>query len=350
MKLFKTKNKIVYISRQFNTPTLDFMLLKNAVEEINPEVKNVILTKRIEKGILNYISYILHIFTQMYHIATAKVVIVDTYCIVVSVLKHKKNTKIIQIWHAMGAIKKFGYQTIGKPSGASEKMAKTMCMHKNYNYVLAPSKVTKDIFLEAFNITEEQIKYIALPRVDYILQKKNKENIYEQYPELKEKINVLYVPTFRKGKKIKLDKLVQNFNTEKYNLIVKLHPLDHKAYEYTQKNGVIYDNKFTAYELLEITDKIITDYSSLAVETSLLNKPIYFYTYDIEEYEQDPGLNFKFEEEKIGKYMVKDSEKLLQLLDEDYDYSALQSFREKYITVNTTNCAEQLAKTILEMM
>jgi len=167
---------------------------------------------------------------------------------------------------------------------------------------------------------------------------------------LKEKKNVLYVPTFRKGKKIKLNKIVENFNTDKYNLIVKLHPLDRKAYNYKQKEGIIYEDKFTSYELLDVADIIITDYSSLAIETALLNKPIYFYNYDLEEYEETTGLNFKYEEEKIGKYMTTKSEKLLELLEEDYDYSALEDFRNRYITVNVNNCAGQLANFILEIM
>lgn len=350
IKLFKVKNKIVYISRQFNHPTLDFKLLIEAVEVLDSNVQNVVLTKRIEKGLLNSISYILHIFKQMYHISTAKVVVVDTYCIPVSVLKHKKETKFIQIWHALGAIKKFGYQTINKPSGTNEKLAKIMCMHKNYDYVLAPSEITKDLFLEAFNVKDEQIKYIALPRVDYILQKKDAEKIYEQYPQLKKKINVLYVPTFRKGKKIRINRLIENFDTEKYNLIIKLHPLDRKEYEYKEKDGVIYDDKFTSYDLLEVTDRIITDYSSLAVETSLLGKPLYFYTYDIKYYEEDPGLNFDFKNEKIGKYMATKPEELLELLEQDYDFTALENFRNRYITVNTKGCAKQLAKNILEIV
>ena len=249
-----------------------------------------------------------------------------------------------------GAIKKFGYQTIGKKSGTDLSTAKIMKMHNNYNYVLAPSQITKNIFLEAFNIKEEQIKYIPLPRVDYILQKKNTEEIYKRYPQLQEKINVLYVPTFRKGKKIRIKKIVENFNTDKYNLIIKLHPLDKKQYEYTQKEGVIYDDKFTSYDLLEVADRIITDYSSLAIETSLLNKPIYFYTYDINTYQEDPGLNFNFKQEKIGKYVATKSDELLDLLEEDYDYSILEDFRNRYITVNTNNCAKQLANFVLEII
>ena len=152
MKLLKKQNKIVYISRQFNNPTLDFIMLKNEIEKIDKNVKNVILTKRIEKGLLNSISYSLHMLKQMYHVATSRVVIVDTYCIVISVLKHRKDTKIIQLWHAIGAIKKFGYQTIGKPSGATKEIAQIMCMHKNYDYVLCSSETTKEYYCKAFGV------------------------------------------------------------------------------------------------------------------------------------------------------------------------------------------------------
>ena len=350
MKLLKKQNKIVYISRQFNNPTLDFIMLKNEIEKIDKNVKNVILTKRIEKGLLNSISYSLHMLKQMYHVATSRVVIVDTYCIVISVLKHRKDTKIIQLWHAIGAIKKFGYQTIGKPSGATKEIAQIMCMHKNYDYVLCSSKTTKEYYCKAFGVEEKEIKMIGMPRIDYLLKEKNKQIIYDEYPELKEKENILYVPTFRKGKKIELNTLINNFNSEKYNLIIKLHPLDHKKYKYNQKEGVIFENKFSSYDLLEIADKVITDYSSLGIEASLINKPIYFYMYDIEEYEKDPGLNIDFRKEEIGKYTVETPDKLLNLMEKEYDYSVLERFRNKYITVDTKDCTNKLSKFILELM
>lgn len=350
MKLLKTQNKIVYISRQFNNPTLDFVLLESEIKKLDGNIKNVILTKRIEKGLLKSLLYMMHMLKQMYHVATSKVVVLDSYCIVVSVLKHKKETKIIQLWHALGAIKKFGYQTIGKISGASKSIADIMCMHKNYDYILCPSKETEKYYLEAFNADESKIKYMAMPRVDYLLQEKNTDKIYEEYPQLKNKINVLYVPTFRKGKRIKINKLIEDFDTNKYNLIIKLHPLDRKQYRYKEKEGVIFDNKFKSYDLFEVSDIIITDYSSLAIEASLIDKQIYFYTYDIEEYKNDPGLNIDFEKEHIGKYVAKTSDKILELLEEEYDYSTLENFKNKYIAVDTNNCTEKLSKYILELM
>lgn len=352
IKLLKVQNKVVYISRQFNNETLDFKMIQEEMEKRYPDVKNVILAKRMENGILNKIKYFLHMFVQMYHISTSKVVIVDSYCIVASVLKHKKETKIIQIWHAISAIKKFGYQTIGKSTGTEKKLAENMCMHKNYDYVLCSSKKTAKYFTEAFNIEKEKIKYLGLPRLDYIMKQDEEkiEEIYNTYPELKEKINILYVPTFRKFKKVKINDVIQRIDTKKYNLIVKLHPLDKKNYTYLQKDGVIYDDKFKSYDLLKMCDKVITDYSSLAMEASILEKPLYFYIYDVKIYQEDPGLNFNFKREKIGRYSTNSPKKIVNMLEREYDFSILEDFRKRYIQVELNRCTEKLVDFIIQLM
>jgi len=345
IKLLKIQKKVVYISRQSNRETLDFKLIKNEMEKLYPNYKNVILTKKLEGGLINKIGYVFHMFTQMYNISTSKVVILDSYCIVASVLKHKKETKIIQIWHALSAIKKFGYQSIGTEAGSDELTAKIMCMHKNYDYVLAPSETTAKYYKQAFNVKEEQIKYLGMPRIDYILKKDKgiNEKIFERYPILKEKINILYVPTFRKDESIQIEELVNRIDTNKYNLIIKLHPLDTITPK-IEREGVIYENEFSGYDLLKITDKVITDYSSLAMEISLLDIPVYFYTYDIEEYQKNPGLNFDFEKEEIGRYQATEVEELLQILEEDYDYKILEQFKNKYISVDKKDCAKKIVE------
>lgn len=350
IRQLKVQKKVVYISRQFNKGTLDFDLIVNAMQENYPDVKNIVLAKRMEKGIISKIGYFFHMFVQMYHISTSKVVIVDSYCIVVSVLKHKKETKIIQIWHAISAVKKFGYQTIGKESGTNQTLAENMCMHKNYDYVLCASTITAEYFQEAFNIEKEKIKYLGLPRLDYILRedKEKTEEIYNKYPELKKKINILYVPTFRKFKKVKINDVIQRIDTNKYNLIVKLHPLDKKNYTYLQKDGVIYDDTFKSYDLLKMCDKVITDYSSLAMEASLLNKPLYFYIYDAKQYIEDPGLNFDFKKEKIGLYSTNSPKKIVNMLEREYDFNVLKNFRKRYIQVESKSYAMDLAKFIMQ--
>mgnify|MGYP004627300661 CR=1 FL=1 len=68
IKLFKKQNKVVYISRESNKETLDFKLIRQKMEEIYPNVKNVVLTKKIEPGLINKIKYAIHMISQMYHL------------------------------------------------------------------------------------------------------------------------------------------------------------------------------------------------------------------------------------------------------------------------------------------
>ena len=355
-KMLKVKNKITYIRRQSNKESLDFRKIREELEAKYPEYQNVVLTKKIEQGIINKIGYCIETLKQMYHIATSKVVVLDTYCITACTLKHKRETKIVQIWHALGAIKKFGYQTIGKEQGANIKIAKIMCMHENYNYVLAPSRITAKFYEKAFNINEEKIIFIGLPRIDYILEENEeiKEEIYNEYPILRTKRNIVYVPTFRRGEKIELDEFIKKFDTEKYNLIIKLHPLDlknynFKNYNYEAKKGIIFEQKFKTYDLLKIASGIITDYSSLAIEASIRDIPVYFYTYDIEKYQRENGININFSEEAIGYYQTSKIEKLLELLDENYKHNALKEFKNKYVEVDTENVTKQLGEFIVRL-
>ena len=114
IKLFPMqKNKVLMLSRQSNEIYIDFELLKNEIEK-NKNIKVKVLCKKIPKDFLGKIQYCFYTIKCMYHIATSKVCIVDGYVIPISILKHKKSLIIVQIWHAMGAIKKFGRQVLDK--------------------------------------------------------------------------------------------------------------------------------------------------------------------------------------------------------------------------------------------
>ena len=94
-KLLKTTKKVVMISRQSNTVNDDFLLLGKEFEKKNFNV--VYLCRTLDGGVnstlLTKISYGFHLFTQMYHLATAEICVLDTYCLTVSVLNHKKSLK-----------------------------------------------------------------------------------------------------------------------------------------------------------------------------------------------------------------------------------------------------------------
>ena len=356
IKLFPARNQIVYTIMQSNNISLDFELLRNEITKHDNSIKQIFLCKKMKSGLKKNSDYVVYVFSMigyvfksMYYLATSKVCITESYCVPISILKHKKNLKIIQIWHASGAVKKFGYQILDKKEGKSSEVAKLMCMHKNYDYAIAPSEVTKEIFSEAFNMKKEKIVKLGLPRLEYISNEKyDKSNeIYNSYPDLNKKKIILYVPTFRKDKNIDLSEIFNyQYDKTKYKIIIKLHPLDDAQIpsEYT------FDNKYTSYDLIKIADYIITDYSILSIEASILNKPIFLYLYDMENYNQRRGLNIDLCNELKTFTSKNFSDIMNKIKNHDYNMNEIEKYKNKYIEVNPKNTTAELADFVLKFM
>ena len=164
------------ISRQSDSESMDFRLLREEIEKRNDGYKVVVLCHKLEGGInstiMNKIKYVFHMFRQMYEIATSKVVVLDSYCMVISILKHKKKLKVIQMWHSMGTMKKFGYAVLGLNEGSNAKVAHAMKMHKNYDYIFASGDAYKDHLASGFNYPADKILTYPLPKYDLLKDEK----------------------------------------------------------------------------------------------------------------------------------------------------------------------------------
>ena len=137
--------------------------------------------------------------------------------------------------------------------------------------------------------------------------------------------------------------LADALDPEKYELIVRLHPLYKAEGELPQADHVIYEDNISTYDLMACADAVISDYSSLVVEATIAAKPLYLYTYDIDQYSETTGLNMKFGEEAIADYVFRDAGELAAAMEKPYDMEALKAFRDKYIEVEPGHCTEQLA-------
>ena len=91
LKFLPVKNKIVFISRQTDKPSVDFRMLSKEIINIDKNVKIVFVTKKMKKNVNDVIKNLFVIFMQLYHLATSKVCIIDGYNIAVSVLNHKSE-------------------------------------------------------------------------------------------------------------------------------------------------------------------------------------------------------------------------------------------------------------------
>ena len=228
LKLCPTdKNKVLFLSRQSNTVTEDIDFLSRRLVELKPETNIVIITKRADKDFASMLEYAFVTLRSMYHLATASVCVLDSYWPAVSVLHHKKQLAVIQMWHAMGKIKKSGYQSLGKKFGRSDMIAREMRMHRNYDIVIAGGRAFNPFYCASFDIESDILYNVGLPRMDKLRegQDEARRQFYETYPGLRGKKIVLYAPTFRKGQTLDPKALVDAFNFDgSQMLVIKRHP------------------------------------------------------------------------------------------------------------------------------
>ncbi len=348
IKPLHVKNKIVMISRQSDNVNDDFRLLG---EELSRKYEIVYLCKTLDGGeksnLKTKIAYVAHMFVQMYHLATSKVCVLDSYSPVVSVLKHKKSLTVVQMWHSIGTLKKFGWQILDWGEGSKKETAVGMKMHNNYDVVYCSSVAYQHVLSEGFNVSDDVFKIFTLPRIDLLKNKEyleeTRRKIFEKYPVLKDKPNVIYAPTFRKDESAfnkYFNELVEAFDFEQYNLVVKLHPLSTVD---ATNDKVIFDKDFSTFQMFSVADKLISDYSCVIYEAGVMGIPLYFYNYDIDSYENSRGLTINYND--LPGYQENSAEALVRSFDLPYDKEYLKSFIKKYV-VNTEKCAFKMAEDI----
>ena len=296
LKLMPTSpGKVLFLSRQSNTITLDFEMTQDELRRENPDIKIVTICHRLEGEGHGAISFARSTLRSMYHLATSSVCVLDAYWPAVSILNHKKSLTVIQMWHALGKIKQSGYQTLGKAAGRDAQIARLMKMHEGYDYIIAGGSAWNPFYCKSFNTTEEKLVNCGLPRIDYLLQTEaeNKEAVLGAYPEFTEKKVVLYAPTFRKNIKLRWQALASIAGREsEFVLVIKGHPNQRiELGELPQTAGIYTCPEFSSAEMLAACDYLVTDYSAIAIEGALLNKPTYYFVYDYEEYRKKNGMN-----------------------------------------------------------
>lgn len=348
LKLIPTNNKkIVFISRQSDEINLDFKMIQEEIQRRNKNIKMVFLCKRMKKGLLNQALYLFTILRQMQALATSKVAIIDSYIVPVCILKHKKSLFVLQIWHSIGKIKKSGYQTLDTSSGRSSKIAKLMCMHKNYDKIIAGGEAFDEFYEKGFNVGKDKLLHYGLPRIDYLLnnEQKLKQEILKKYPEFKNHKIVYYAPTFRTYDVNGPKEMLNNYNKKDFILIVRGHPNQRLNIDYSKVYECL---EFKSTELLTIADYVITDYSSICLEAAILNKRVLFYVYDHDKYMSKNGIN-------LDTYKIlpscssKDIKDLFKIIKEDkYDNKAYQEFRKKYLPKKLGNSTKLIVDYIMK--
>ncbi|MEG0289994.1 MAG: CDP-glycerol glycerophosphotransferase family protein [Erysipelotrichaceae bacterium] len=319
------KNKIAFISLSCDRIQGDFKILSKKLEAKKEYQIEYVMIK-FKRTIPGCFAYFVCLIKQVYHINTSHLVLLDSNNYAVVNFK-KKDVKVIQVWHASGAIKKFGNDV-----DRSYQV-------KGYDYVLACADVWKPYYAQAFGVKEEQVISIGIPRTDRIFNKvrmrKYHQEIMDLYPQIKGKKVILYAPTFRGNvlndytyEKIDLSAMRKALGDE-YCIIYKMHPLL-KDPVLAQEPFIINAFDISIKRLFSVCDYLISDYSSIVFEYSLLNKPVLFYTPDLDEYKKEVGMYLDYENEMPGPICRSEKELIKAIKENHFDLSRINDFQKKF--------------------
>ena len=350
-RLFPVKRQVVCISRQSNDAPIDFLLLKEGLARKEPPYRTVILADKLESPL----RYLPVMAKQVFFIATSRAVVVDSYCIVVSLLGSRIKAPVVQIWHALGNMKKFGYATLDTPEGHSSETARLMHMHEGYDAVAVSSLNFRDDLAAGFNVDPSIVFEAPLPRVDLLrdpaFRSRQREAFLREHPEMAGKKTIVYCPTFRKTPPPNEEKAMQNLlsavDFDEFNFVFLPHPVSRQTIDdprviTADRSGI--DPLFAA-------DYVITDYSTVMYEAGLLGVPVFLYAYDWGTYHEKRSFNIDLARD-VPTLFTDDPSVLVKAIERDaFEPERYQWFVRNNITLPTHGtCTNHLCRYILKLV
>ena len=294
----------------------------------------------------------------IYELVTSKVWI-DNCRKNISVRK-RKNQFYIQTWHGGVALKRV-------EADVEHSLNEVYVMHAKHDSRLADvfisnGRFCSEIYRRAFWYSGE-IKEFGSPRCDILFNNSSQlnEKVKQHFRLQPEMRLALYAPTFRADKEIKIydldchgiiDALQKKFGG-KWIILVRLHPIiANKSGRLLYSERVVNASDYPdMYELLAVSDVLITDYSSSMFEAILADKPVFLYATDINDYVQDRG--FYFDLRDLPFPLAENNDQMIKII-ERFDaglyQSEIQQFRNALGLVDDGKASHKVAQLIKQVV
>ena len=257
-----------------------------------------------------YVKSLLHAISFMDLLARAKYVFICNYFTPVSSGSKPRGTKIVQLNHFSGPLKKIGYAT---SDDIPSYYKGNVC--KNYDLVSVSAPLYVPLLTQAMRQEPGAVQPLGTSRSDLYFDEswnnRCKEEFYRQFPDARGKKVLLWAPTFR-GKASdpadldneSMSRLQEKLGDE-WLVLIKHHPHD----DATATNPRYRSNcSISSEHLLPVVDFLITDYSTVVLDFLAYRRPFILYAPDLEEYEATRG--FFVDYRSITKNLTGDAEHL----------------------------------------
>ena len=223
------------------------------------------------------------------------------------------------------------------------------------DYLLYPNEYMEEKMLNAYmmeKIYPGTILHEGYPRNSVFFKKDESKRLKEKLGYADKKL-FAYMPTF-KGIFLNRKDKEQRDAVEKYLneiderlddnqiLLVKLHVYNQEQIDFTSfKHIQAFPSGYEIYDVLNMTDCLITDYSSVFFDYANSKSKIIIFNYDEEEYLKDRGTYFPISDLPFPK--VQNVDDLIVELNRPKDYDDSQ-FIEKFCTYDNTDATENLCR------
>ncbi|MBL1230698.1 CDP-glycerol glycerophosphotransferase family protein [Enterococcus sp. BWB1-3] len=226
-----------------------------------------------------------------------------------SFFSKRQDQIYINTWHGT-PLKSMGYDIPGDPSH-SQNVVRNLLMT---DYLLTPNAHTTEVFSESYRLKglyPGMILEGGYPRIDLTIGTHRDVLVGELLtegvkidPQLP---NILYMPTWRgdsvSSPKNNIEQTIQevlhlsDFFQGRYNVLLKVHPyVFNQVNQRSELRGVLINDRHDANRILSMTDVLITDFSSVFFDYLVTEKPIIFYAWDQDLYENERGMYFDMSE------------------------------------------------------
>jgi CDP-glycerol glycerophosphotransferase (TagB/SpsB family) len=296
-----------------------------------PSLRPVILVETYGYGLRAKVRYLLHMVRGMYYLRTSSLFVVDNAYLPIHVAPHGARTRVVQVWHAASAVKRFGLDTVPPPAEPERTF-----LHRYYDDVVVSSEAVRAVYAASLRTPVEHVLALGTPRTDFFFDNAAvaaaRDRMLARHPALSGRCVVLYAPTLRGRGREKVSAaaldpvMLRSRLPAEYALVLKVHPNVAPSSVPTAGYDVLLDPADEINEALALTGILITDYSSAVFEFALLRRPMILLVGDLDAYARDPGVCVDFDTEMVGTRVTDTEGVAAAILEDRFDLSGYDAF------------------------
>ena len=295
---FPLRDEVLFASSRDRALGPQLSALSTAIRDAAPERVQRVALAPYGYGIVSKARYLLHLIAATWALHRAKITVIDNAWLPVHITTPRQGSRVIQVWHAEGAYKRFGHAARGASTRADGAL-RTL-IHRGYDAALVSSEGVRPAYAEAFKLPVERVYAVGplhgawLARETQVAARATA--LREQYPVLEGRRVLLFAPTFRgrgisrrSALAISPDAIAAALPSD-WIVLIKAHPLVPITDTATHPSCLIVDRRTPVEDLFPVADALFTDYSSSVFLWALMARPLLLAIDDNAEYSQDPGL------------------------------------------------------------